>query len=443
MNLVIATNNKDLVTALSRQGNYNVLGSYSSRSELERELPDYFETPEVLLMTEGFDCQGSSVADVLVGIKQEFPSLRIVYIHGSEFTTGTKRILTKMVENGIYDIAIGDEPTLSSIINLLENPRSYGDASSILEADGNEVYENVITVSSLKPGTGKTFLVTNLAVALAKYGTKKRMRTGKFVDPRILLVDGDLLNLSVGTMLRTNNYDRNMLTALQRIAKYVNEDCHYTMSDSDVDSIKTYVRSCLCTYKDCPNLYIMGANSISLEDLSKIAPVHFYFMMQMLVKAFDIILVDSNSAFDHQTTAALYELSGHIYLMLDNDYNNIQNNLRYIDKLREMGYDNKITYIVNKDMSREMETLCLEDLVYDTSSIGDLVIDHRIPLIDAGKIKTIDYGESLVITSNIAPEARKAILDIADSIWKIDYDKTEVLEEDTKKPNKLIGLLNN
>ena len=99
MNLVIATNNKDLVTALSRQGNYNVLGSYSSRSELERELPDYFETPEVLLMTEGFDCQGSSVADVLVGIKQEFPSLRIVYIHGSEFTTGTKRILTKMVEN--------------------------------------------------------------------------------------------------------------------------------------------------------------------------------------------------------------------------------------------------------------------------------------------------------------------------------------------------------
>lgn len=443
MNIIVATNNSDISNALARQGKYNILASFSAKSELERDLNNLIEDPDILLVTEGFDCQGTPIADFLIKIKKNNPDLRIIYILSSEFTSGTKKILTRMVENEIYDIAIGDEINLQSIEKLIENPKSYGEASKILEMDDSEVYRNIFTISSLKPGTGKTFLATNLAVAIAKYGQKKRLKSGKLDDPRVLLVDGDLLNLGVATMLRTDNYDRNMLTALQRIAKYVPEDCYYSMSDSDIDAIKTYVRACLCMYRGCNNLFIMGANSISLEELSHIAPVHFYFMLQMLVKAFDVIIVDSNSAFDHQTTAVLYELSGTIYLMLDNDYNNIQNNLRYIGKLTELGYDDKIKFIVNKDLSREAEMSCLEDLDYDTYSIGDLVIDYRIPLIDAGTIKTIDYSENLVITSDKAKEAKDMILEIADSIWKIDYSKVDVSSIPAKKPNKIINILNN
>lgn len=447
MNLIIATDNAGLVDSLSSRSKYNIVAKFRQRDELERNIDIISETPDTLLVTEGFDCQGMPISDLLIGLKKDRPDLRIVYILGGEYTSGTVRILTRLVENGIYDFLNDENVSLKAIMDLLDNPRSYGDAEKILETDNSEVYQNVFTVSSLKPGTGKTFLATNLAVALAKYGSKKRLRNGKFVEPRILLVDGDLIGLGVGTMLRANNYDRNMLTALKRIAKYVGEDCKYTMSEADVENLKAAVRGCLCTYKDCKNLYIMGADSISIDDLNKIAPVHFYFMMQMLVKAFDAIIVDSNSAFDHQTTAALYELSGHIFLMLDNDYNNIQNNLRYINKLTEMGYDDKITFIVNKDLTREAELSCLENLEYDTNSIGDLVIEHRIPLIDAGIIKTIDYsGDELVITSDKAPEARDKILEIADSILKIDYSKVEQDKEENakKKPsNKLVNILNN
>lgn len=441
MNLVIATNNKNLIEALTHK--YTVLASFFTREELERDINNLIEEPDILFVTEGFNCQGVPIADLLIKIKKNNPDLRIIYVQSSEFTSGTKKILTRMVENEIYDIAIGDEIDLPTIEKLIENPKTYGDASKILESDDTEVYPNIFTISSLKPGTGKTFLATNLAVAIAKYGQKKRLKNGRLTDPRVLLVDGDLLNLGVGTMLRTDNYDRNMLTALQRIAKFIPEDCRYTMSDSDVENIKKYVRACLCEYRGCSNLYIMAANTISLDELAHIAPVHFYFMMQMLVRAFDVIIVDSNSAFDHQTTAVLYELSGSIFLMLDNDYNNIQNNLRYVNKLAEMGYDDKIHFIVNKDLTREAEMNCLEDLDYNTHSIGDLVLEYRIPLIDAGIIKTIDYGEELVVTSNKAKAAKDKILEIADSIWKIDYSKVEVSSVPTKKPNKIINILNN
>ena len=443
MNLILATNNDSIVEAFKKYGKYNIVAAFKQKNELETNLPYLNENPEVLLVIEGFDFQGTSVADTLITVKKNNPGLRVIYILGSEFNNGIKKILTKLVENEIYDIAIGDEVSMNSMVNLIENPRTYADASKILEDDDSEVYNNVFTFSSLKPGTGKTFLATNVAVALAKYGVKRRMANGRFRDTKILLVDGDLLNLGVGTILRTDSYDRNMLTALQRIAKNIGEDGHYSLSDTDVDSLKTFVRNCLYNYKGCSNLYVMSANSISLEELSKISPAHFYFMMQMLVKAFDAVIVDSNSAFDHQTTAVLYEISSRIYLLIDNDYNNIQNNLRYIDKLTEMGYDDKIIFAVNKDITKEAELSCLEDLEYNTNSIGNLIIDHRIPLIDAGIMKTIDYGEELVVTSTKALEARDAILQLADSIIKIDYTKVQTpTEESTKKPNKLLNLLN-
>ena len=444
MNLVLATNNEALVEAFRKYGKYNIVSVFDQRDKLE-DTYDFLDIqPDTMLITEGFDCQGTSVADMLTGLKKKHPELRIIYILGNEFNNGTKKILTKLVENGIYDIAMGDEVSMNSLINLIENPRSYADASKILEDDDSEVYNNVITFSSLKPGTGKTFMATNVAVAIAKYGVKTRMSNGRFRDPRVLLVDGDLSNLGAGNILRTDNCDKNMLTALQRIAKNVGEDCHYSMSETDIESLKTFVRGCLYNYKDCPNLYIMGASSISLNELEKIAPVHFYFMMQMLVKAFDVIIVDSNSAFDHQTTAVLYEISGRIYLLMDNDYNNIQNNLRYIDKLIELGYDDKIVFAVNKDITKEAELSCLQALKYDTSSIGNLVIDYRIPLIDAGIVKTLDYGEGLVVTSLKAIEARDRILELADGIWKIDFTRVQSpSEETTKKQSRLVNLLNN
>lgn len=439
-NIIVATKQEEIAKVLEKTPDFNIIGYFKNSKELDNNLQDILSKAEVVLATEDFECSDTSIYNYLINLHNKY-KVRIVYLMGNEATSGIQKMLKKMVENGIYDILIGSELEFTKVVNLIKEPRSLGDVEEILTNSGTEEYPNIFTVYSLKPGVGKTTLATNLAVAIAKYGDKKRMRSGKFVDPRVLLIDGDLEKLSVSTLLRANNYDRNMLTALQRIAKEIGDGSN-PISDTDYDILKNFVKSCLCRYKECDNLYIMGANTITQEELGRLSPVHFYLMVQTLVKAFDVIIIDSNSAFDHLTTAALFELSGNIFLILDNNYSNIQNNLTYIKKLADMGYDDKIKFIVNKDLTRESELSCLEDLEYDTSSIGDLVIDYRIPFESIGVLRTIDYGGNLIVTSNKADNAKKVILEIADSIWKIDNDKVASVQEPQAKPNKIVSFLN-
>lgn len=439
-NIIVATKQEEIARVLERTPDFNIVGYFRDSKELENTFQDVFSKAEIFLATEDFECADTSIYNYLINIHNKY-NIRVVYLMGNEATSGIQKMLRKMVANGIYDILIGSELEFTKVVNLIKEPRSLSDVEEILTSSGSEEYPNIFTIYSLKPGVGKTTLATNIAVAIAKYGDKKRLRSGKFVEPRVLLIDGDLEKLSVSTLLRANNYDRNMLTALQKIAKEIGDGSN-PINDTDFELIKNFVKSCLCRYKECDNLYIMGANQITQEELGRLAPVHFYLMVQTLVKAFDVIIIDSNSAFDHLTTAALFELSGNIFLILDNNYSNIQNNLSYIKKLADMGYDDKIKFIVNKDLTRESELSCLEDLEYDTSSIGDLVIDYRIPFESIGVLRTIDYGGNLIVTSNKAEKAKKVILDIADSIWKIDKEKAFAKQETEQKPNKLVNFLN-
>ena len=51
-------------------------------------------------------------------------------------------------------------------------------------------------ISSIKPGCGKSFVSTNVATAIAKFGDKKDGR-----QPRVCILEADLQTLSVGTLL--------------------------------------------------------------------------------------------------------------------------------------------------------------------------------------------------------------------------------------------------
>lgn len=446
MRIALAIDSNEIIDAFRRRFDYTIVGVYKTSQELT-QIKNPESKPDVLVAT---DTISGITIQRLINLKASDPQLRIVYLLNTpDNSTGTIRKMQKLVQNQIYDFAIIDgDYTLGELINkicdLIDNPRDYSDVKDILEEEAGEVYNNVTMVSSLKPGTGKTFVATNLAMAIAEYGQDKR-RDGKMERPRVLLVDGDLINLSVGIITRTNNFDRNMLTALKTIATKVDpDDGSYNLSASELEELKKSIRGCLSRYKNKKNLYIMAAPDISIDDLAEISPVHFYFLMKMLVGAFDVVIADSNSAFDHQTTAALMEMSGRIILLMDNDYNNIQNNLRYIDKLNDLGYDDKIHFVINKDITRNAERACLEDLAYDTQNIGNLMIEHRIPLGDAGIIKSIDFSEQILVSTDQEDDVRDALLEVANDIWKIDYTRVGIKEEPTpkKKENKVLSFLN-
>lgn len=442
MQIIVATKQTNISNVLGRMPECNVIGTYTNSDDLDLNISQLVAGQEkpVLLAAEDFNSTTKSIYNYLIDVHQKY-DIRIIYLTSGEITSGIKKKLRKMAENGIYDILMGSQLEIQKIVNILKNPKTASDIEEIFMDSDSDEYPNIFTFYSLKPGAGKSLLAINVAVAIAKFGDKKRLKSGKFTEPRVLLIDGDLEKLSVSTLLRVNNYDKNMLNALQKIQKEVGDGSN-SISDIEYENMKAFVKSCLCKYKEAENLYVMGANTITQEELSNLSPVHFYLMVQMLVRAFDVIIVDSNSAFDHLTTAALFEISGTIFLTLDNDYSNIQNNLVYIKKLGDMGYDDKIKFIVNKDLTRDAELNCLEDLEYDTSSIGDLVIDYRVPFVDIGILRTIDYAGNLVVLSNKAEAAKKVILEIADSIWKIDFDKAVEESKEPPKQNKIINILN-
>lgn len=445
MKLLLATKDKEFAEALKEH--VEVVAIIETRSDLEKQIDDLIQSDLILFMTEGFDCEGVGIDEILIKYKKRYPSLRIVFLKAEEYNNRTKVMLQKLVENGIYDIVIAEEVTLGDILNLLNNPKTQTDVSKILDSPKyTGTYGRMFLFSSLKPGTGKTFLATNVAVAIAKYGQKTRTKDGNMMEPRVLLVDGDLTNLGVSTLLRAENFDRNMLHALKQVRNYVGENGELLVTEGEMPQVRSKIISYLTRYKLTPNLYIMGANNIPREELDKIAPEHFYFMLQQLISSFHVIIADSNSAFDHPTTAGLYDMSGHIYLLLDNDYNNIQNTVRYYRQIKELGYGDKVKFIVNKNLSRDTELTCLEDLEYEVKEIDGLSIENRIPLVNAGVMKTLDYSGDLVVLSDKAPDAKKQILDIADGIWKIDYSKVEeeenILRDKDKKENKLVSLLN-
>ena len=446
MNLILATKDREFTEAIKKL--FHVIATFEKRTDLVSNIRQLISSDDdVLLVTEGFNGEGESIDKILKDIKKTFPDLRIIFIKGQEYNSRTKTILQNLIEVGIYDIAIAEETPLSDIVDLINNPKSFADVSKLLDTSKfTGVYKRMFLFSSLKPGTGKTFMATNIAVSIAKYGQKSRQKDGSMVPPRVLLVDGDLANLAVSSLLRVENYDRNMLHALQKIRSYFSDSGELLLNEGEINQAKNKVRTFLTRYQPCPNLYIMSANNIPRSELEQIAPEHFYFMMQQLVASFNVIIADSNSAFDHQTTAGLYDMSGHIFLLMDNDYNNIQNTLRYYKQIKELGYGDKVEFIVNKDISRESELTCLEDLEFNTNKLGEIDVSYRIPLVDAGIMKTIDYGGTLVVLSDLAPDAKKRILEVADSIWKIDYSKVSEDEasqkQEVKKENKLLNFLN-
>ena len=118
--------------------------------------------------------------------------------------------LGTLVTAGIFDIHHEKSITKTILLDLIQNPKSresvqyflkYMKANQINEdeivefqeevEDGGDVevdgYKNVILVSSIKPGTGKSFVSTNLATDIARFGIKKKDGS----RPKVAIIEGD------------------------------------------------------------------------------------------------------------------------------------------------------------------------------------------------------------------------------------------------------------
>ena len=104
--------------------------------------------------------------------------------------------------------------------------------------------DNVYVFTSIKPGTGKSFLSVNTACAIAAYGKVKD--SGE--KPKVALIEADLQTLSIGTILDIKeDKKKNMKSAMEAISTIFDKG-NMIGDDNSVMLVNKVIHECMQPY---------------------------------------------------------------------------------------------------------------------------------------------------------------------------------------------------
>ena len=191
--IIAASGQATMDTLISKFNGFEFLGVVDYREDLFDKCKELM--PDILVVSDSIGGKGS-LPKTLLKIRTELNSIRIVYFCGRIDFSDTIRVnsLNMLIGAGIYDIIPESKMEVELIRFVLNNPRSienvdfieaknidsiYGskprNAIEITAADEDinsdlGVYKNLVTFMSSKSGTGKSLLLSNIAVAIANLG---------------------------------------------------------------------------------------------------------------------------------------------------------------------------------------------------------------------------------------------------------------------------------
>lgn len=461
--IIIATSQLDIEKAVSRFEDYEIIDIVNERSKIETSLEN---NPGVnmILVSEGLS-GNEMLSQMMINISKNYPNVRIVYLAGSVNYRDSEKVnmLGVLVMSGIYDIITEKMLTISLLKQALDHPKSYSSVKHLTkglqskssdedliqielpteeDVENKSYYDNVFIFSSIKPGVGKSFCSVNVATALAEYGVPKG---GKKL--KVALIEADLQNLSVGTLLQIEDDKKNLKTVMDKIQTIFSESGKFIGTNQTIEETNSYIMSCFKSYELSKELKALVGSQLSFQEIENIK-AHFYiYLVEAIVDEFDVIIIDSNSSLSHVTTFPLLQLAKTCYYVLNLDFNNVRNNVRYHDTLKEIGIGDKVKYILNEDIKNEGDTITatgadLEPLVFTSEMLEDIfTLEAKIPLIPKTVFLNRVYkGEPVVLDNKKQTlEARYQILKIANQIHpienfsNIEEEAIKLLESNKKK----------
>lgn len=448
--VLLITSSLSLQNIFKRSELHDYVAEHTSTSKEDALTYISNNNPDIFIIVEGTpSTEGMSTEGLIMQLRERCPKSRIIFLTGEVVLTDNVKaeMLNQVVRAGVYDIIIGSKPTATDLINHILNPSTFEDVKYLIRESSNTqskkegVINNLVSCYSVKPGSGKSFLAYNLAVAIAKFGQPKP--NGQL--PRVALIDGDLTSLSIGAFIHVENGRYNMKEALHYASQVIDEQGNQIGNKEGLEEAKKEIRKCFIKHPQVDNLYAMVATNIELGDRVGINPHQFYFMMQAIYGAFDIVIADMNSSLEHSTTGPLFALSNRIYFLVDPDFNNIRNNIRYQQDLVALGINDKTRYIMNKYISPKTQLQFSEKLDYNIGEIRNAGIDivGVIPLEDPIVMNNrVMSGEPLVLDrSEATSQTRKALLKIANENWKINESAVKAFETSEKSLRKEKGVV--
>ncbi|WCF11737.1 AAA family ATPase (plasmid) [Paenibacillus thiaminolyticus] len=462
--ILAASGQKVIDDAIRKFENYKVVDVVEFKSELNEAIQ--FHKPDILLLGEGLSGH-ESLMQLMLQFLKEYPNLRIVYLAGYVDIRDEAKIssLGVLVMAGIYDIVHEQKITLLTLRNLLDNPKTPEQMSYLLKKvnstkktnliefdipedevdEVEDVYQNLFVVSSIKPGTGKSFLSTNIATAIASYGVEVNGR-----KPKVAIIEADLQNLSVGTLLQIEDDKKNLKSVIEKISTIVNENGTLTGDLKDTEDVNAFIKSCFKPYYRIKNLEALVGSQLAFSEIENVKPYHYVYLIESIIKEYDVIIIDSNSSLTHVTTFPLLHMAKNCYYVLNLDFNNIRNNVRYKDILKEIGILNKVKYILNEDILQDgssdaiMAGTDIEELIYTADHLNDsdFKLEARVPLLPKSVFLNRLYEGTPVVLDDkkYTLKARYEILKAANQIWPIkNFSEVEeqVMNTKTKKKKGL------
>ena len=232
-NILLATGIPQLNEKIKEIQGFNISNTITSKSELESKIKNM--NPHIVIISDWLS-GGEDIINLMSNLKKQNRYVRFIYLAGKLNARDQNRInqLGKLVLSGIYDLCISENITIDLIKDIVENPKkeehvSYFAKNLIANAseDGfvkenvlglnkidGDIFDNVYVFTSIKPGTGKSFLSVNTACAIAKYGKKENGEKLK-----VALIEADMQTLSIGTLLNLKqDKEKNLKTAIQAIS---------------------------------------------------------------------------------------------------------------------------------------------------------------------------------------------------------------------------------
>lgn len=462
--VLLATGHDKLDSFIKKFNGFKVTHSIYNKKEL-LEAVEFFN-PDMLVVSDYLSGKGILI-EIIIESKQMKPDLEIIYITAKINPTDTNRTnqLASLVMAGIYPVLISSALTPASVEHMMNNPPKREDVEFLLqyyrkeekkkhdlfevEFDETEVqdieedgYPNVYMISSIKPGSGKSFISVNLAMTIAKYGKKKDGR-----PPKVALIEADLQNLSLGTLMGfEDDNERNVKTAMEAISTIITPDEELIDDRRKIDEVDEFVLSCFRPQYQVKNLEALVGSQLTMEELENIQAIHYSYLIDLVADMYDVVIIDSNSSLAHTTTFPVLKLSNRAYYIINLDFNNLRNNHRYLKTLRGLGVSDKVSYILNEDYNVDYLRMYNleepEELMYTSEEMTEMGFDIRgkVPMIPKSVFLNRLYASTPICLDNepytVLP--RLEIAKIANEMWPIE-NLSFLQKEWDKQLEKLYG----
>lgn len=441
--------------------------SLLGRCNLKSEIAEVVEVsdPDVLIVSDHISGE-ENLAKLLLEIKNRFPHVRIVYFAGELMQRDTKRrdMLGMLVMVGIYDIVLGRTLNRDVAIDAIIHPRAYeavefltrnliDSKAEVYNAFAGLSYEevdeleeldkdnNVYVFTSVKPGTGKSFSAINAACAVAKYGEGR---------PRVALIDADLQTLSVGTTLgMQDDPKKNIKTCMEAIAG-IFDNGKLIDDEEKIKRTKRIMKDCFVRYSKIPNLDVLIGSSLTPEEVDalNIKPEYYTYLVETIREDYEIVIVDLNSNIFHVTSFGILRMCKTAYYIVNLDFNNIRNNVRYKNMLDEIDISRKVKYVLNQAIENTefYDYLGVADkpLIFtpdDMEKKSEINIFKKIPYISPVIAYNNAYNglPAILDTEEAMDRVRFAILDLANDIYPMgsEYERLRRIIEADKESTYL------